>query len=397
MSQEDRDMDKDIRDNQAHGAHMLYFDPINQPRIPGDDGRFKPGNFEDVPGLRCFDDGSFEVTFYAPGAHSVRVEGIGGSMPGSYEMAPAGRVGYWRAEIRDVPPGFHYVRFFVDGVQTYHPQLPFGYGCSMAMNYLEVPDPKEDFYLLKDVPHGTLRMEIYHSSVTGRFRNCWVYTPPSYERESSRRYPALYLQHGGGENELGWIWQGKVNYIMDNLLAEDGCEEMIIVMNCGYSFIRRGEGVYSLERPGDVFCEDCVPFIDARYRTRADSASRAIAGLSFGSYHARTTAFDNPGIFRNLGLFSGGFEYKSPAGPLGGAYDYSETFKDAATFNSAIDLMFVGAGEQEQPMCGEASAKARAFADSGYNIRFYSTPGYHEWDVWRNCAREMIRMLFRRG
>jgi enterochelin esterase-like enzyme len=387
-------MDRKIRENQALSAHMMYFDPINQLRIPGDDGRFKFGNFLDVPGVRAAEDGSVEVTFYAPGAKKVRIAGIGGSMPGSYEMGRAEADGYWKVVIADAVPGFHYLQFFVDEVPTYHPQLPFGYGCSMAMNYIEVPDPDEDFYLLKDLPHGSVRMEIYKSSVTGRFRNCWVYTPPGYDAEPGKRYPVLYLQHGGGENESGWIWQGKVNYIMDNLIAEGGCEEMIIVMNCGYSFLSRGEGAFSLEKPGDVFCSDCVPFIDARFRTKASPASRAMAGLSFGSWHARTTVFEHPDVFRNLGLFSGGFEYKTEGG-LGGAYDYSSFFKDAATFNSHIDLMFVGAGDKEQPMHDAAKERVRSFADRGYNLRFYSTPGYHEWDVWRNCAREMIRLLFR--
>lgn len=73
--------------------------------------------------------------------------------------------------------------------------------------------------------------------MTARYRSCFVYTPPGYETHPEKHYPVLYLQHGGGETETGWIWQGKVNYIMDNLIAAGQCQEMILVMNDGYAFL----------------------------------------------------------------------------------------------------------------------------------------------------------------
>jgi enterochelin esterase-like enzyme len=388
-------MKNPIYDNQALNAHMLYFDPINQQRIPNSDGRFRTEDFVDVPGVRTFEDGSIEVTFYAPGAKTVSVAGIGGSMPQSYDLKPSDKEGYFSTIIKDLGPGFHYVRWFVDGVESMHPQIPFGYGCSMTMNYLEIPDPKADFYLLKDVPHGTIHMELYPSAVTGRVRNCWIYTPPGYEKNLDKSYPVFYLQHGGGENESGWIWQGKINYIMDNLLAAGRCEEMIIVMNCGYAFTEMPGGKYNLGKAkiGDVICKDCVPFIDGKYRTKASRDFRAMSGLSLGSLHSRTTVFENLDVFANVGLFSGGFAIKSD-GPFG-VYDYSAAFASAEIFNSKIKLMFVAAGEQEQPMCDKARTDVLDLKAKGYNVAFYSCPGYHEWDVWRYSAFEMVQKLFK--
>jgi len=387
---------KELLENQALNSHMLYFDPINRQQNPT-----PPENpmarmmvpVKNVPGIRTLPDGKVEVTYYAPNAKEVKIAGIGGSMPNSYDLAPAEDMpGYWRVLIDDLGPGFHYHKYFVDGVEAMHNQVPFGYGCGYVINYLEVPDPDYDFYLLKDVPHGTIRMELYKSEVTGRWRNCWIYTPPGYDTDLDKSYPVFYLQHGGGEDETGWIWQGKVNYIMDNMLAAGECEEMIIVMNCGYSYVENAEGTFDSAKIGDVICKDCIPFIDKKYRTKADKWNRAMAGLSMGSMHSRTTVFENLGVFGNVGLFSGGFAYKSEGG-FGGTFDYSDTFASAEKFNSEIKLCFVSGGYDEGVQRSVDATKP--LIDAGYNIVMYARPGFHEWDNWRFSCREMLKLLFK--
>ena len=391
-------MEPSLTENQALFSHALYFDPINQQQLPGSDGKLRADPFRPVPGIRTRADGSVEVTFYAPDAHSVALKGLGGSLPGLYPLAPLPEMkGYWGAVLTNVTPGFHYHDFVVDGVTVLHPQVPIGYGCSRAINFFEVPDPDFDAYLLKDVPHGTIHMELYKSSVTGRWRNCWVYTPPCYDPAGTARYPVLYLQHGGGENETGWIWQGKIQYILDNLLAENKCVPMLVVLNCGYNFMPEGDGEFQLERPGEIFCRDCVPLIDRKYRTVANRDGRAAAGLSFGSHHAKTTVLDHLDVFSALGLFSGGADVKSSesAMNLSDPYDYSAVFADAESFNSRLHYLFIGAGENEVPMCQQARCRAEAWAAQGYHVEFASWPGYHEWDVWRKCACTMVQHLFR--
>ena len=297
-------MDKDLRRNQALYAHALHFDPINQQRIPGGDGRLHFREFDNVPGYKILDNGDIEITYYDPGAKTVQMKGFGGSMAGRYDFEPVEDMpGYWKTIINDVGPGFHYHTYFVNGAETIHTQLPVGYGGSFVANFIEVPDPDYTDYLLKDVPHGSIHMEIYKSSVTGRYRNCWIYTPPGYEKNTEKRYPVFYMQHGGGENETGWLWQGKINYIMDNLLAEGKCQEMIIVMNCGYNFEEVSQDRFILRDIDQVIVKDCVPMIDEKYRTIADRDHRAIAGLSFSSVHARMTALGNLDVFSALGIY----------------------------------------------------------------------------------------------
>ena len=392
-------MKKDLINNQALFTHALNFDPINQARVPGGSGRLHFDEFRNVPGARTLEDGNIEVTYYAPEAKTVQLKGFGGSMAGVYDLEPVSDMeGYWKTIITDVGPGFHYHSYLVDGVETLHTQLPIGYGGSYAVNFFEVPDPNFTDYLLKEVPHGTLHMEIYKSGVTGRYRNCWVYTPANYGKETQKRYPVFYMQHGGGENETGWIWQGKINYIMDNLIAEGRCEEMIIVMNCGYNFQSTGEDGFVLGEIGDVICRDCVPMIDDKYRTIADKDHRAMAGLSFGSLHARMTVLGNPDVFSALGIYSGGFNIKSEGG-MGvdtlGIYDYSELFASAEVFNEKIHLLFVGMGEQETGMIMDGKPRAEKLAKEGYQIMVRTYPGFHEWDVWRKCACDMVPLLFR--
>lgn len=391
-------MSKDLFHNQALWTHALYFDPINQAKVPGGSHRLHFKEFKNVPGAQTLENGDIEITYYAPGAKTVQLKGLGGSMAGTYDLEPVQDMpGYWKTTITDVSPGFHYHSYLIDGVETLHPQLPIGYGCSQAMNFIEVPDPNFTDYLLKDVPHGTIHMEIYKSAVTGRYRNCWVYTPPNYEK-TDKRYPVFYLQHGGGENETGWIWQGKINYIMDNLIAENRCEEMIIVMNCGYNFQNIKDDVFILKDIDEVICSDCVPMIDKKYRTLSDRDYRAMAGLSFGSIHARMTVLGHLDVFSALGIFSGGFSYKSQ-GTLGvdalGIYDYSDTFASADIFNEKVHLLFVGMGEDEAEMVRDAKPKAQKMASEGYNIIVNTYPGHHEWDVWRKCACDMLPLLFK--
>ena len=72
---------------------------------------------------------------------------------------------------------------------------------------------------MKDVPHGAIRSFRYYSKVIGAWRRAFVYTPPGYGKDLKTRYPVLLLQHGGGEDERGWVNQGRTDNILDNLIA----------------------------------------------------------------------------------------------------------------------------------------------------------------------------------
>ena len=134
-----------------------------------------------------------------------------------------------------VVPGFHYYQFLVDGVAVNDPASDSFYGNFKKSSAIEVPDKGVDFYDNKDVPHGEVRERWYHSKVTGQPRHIYVYTPPGYDADPQKRYPVLYLQHGSGGDERQWSIQGRMNFILDNLIADGKAKPMIVVMEKGYA------------------------------------------------------------------------------------------------------------------------------------------------------------------
>ncbi len=381
---------EEIFRNQALNQHALFFDPLDRrPVFSGENGKRSLHYVPQRPGMRVLDWGRAEFAFYAPEAGRVVLRGWGGSMPGEWTFSPAGEDGYRLCVVENLAPGFHYCDFEVDGVRTINPLLPVGYGGFRPVNFFEMPGEDADFWMLRDVPHGSVHMELYDCRMTGRTRVCYVYTPPSYREDTQRHYPVLYLQHGGGESETGWLWQGKINYICDNGIAEGRMEEMIVVMNDGYAFRPDGLGDPAGGDIDDVIAMECVELVDRRYRTLPTPRKRALAGLSMGGMQANAGMFRHGDCFGSIGIFSGGFREK------GFNFDGSALMEDPAAFRKVYDLLFVAVGEQEQPSCDELRERADMYRQRGIPLELYTTPGYHEWDVWRHAARAFLRKLFR--
>ena len=180
---------------------------------------------------------------------------------------------------------------------------------------MEVPEPGSTYYSPQDVPHGQVREVWYNSKVTGTWRHALVYLPPDYDTQPKIRYPVLYLQHGGGEDETGWIRQANANFILDNLIAAKSSKSMIVVMAYGYAS-RAGQTVPDLtgkpfgspemmkamQDMSAAFEDDVtqvlIPFIDSTFRTFSDRDHRAMAGLSMGGMQTFQVTFDHLDCFR---------------------------------------------------------------------------------------------------
>ena len=144
--------------------------------------------------------------------------------------------GLWTGESAPQDEGFHYYQLNIDGASVPDPGTIYFYGAGRWGSGIEIPAHDQDFYAVKDVPHGLLSEVIYFSEITRAWRRCFVYTPPGYESNSNERYPVIYLQHGSFEDETGWAKQGKTNLIMDNLIASKKAVPMIVVMDNGYAY-----------------------------------------------------------------------------------------------------------------------------------------------------------------
>jgi enterochelin esterase-like enzyme len=336
------------------------------------------------------------VTFRvnAPSAQKVAVaargsdSGMNGNTP--HEMKRL-EDGVWEVTTEPVRPGFHYYELIIDGVKVNDPASQTFYGWNQPTSGLEVPDPNLDFYNEKDAPHGEVRILWYFSKTTGQHRRAYVYTPPGYDKAPNIRYPVLYLQHGAGENETSWTWQGKANLIMDNLIAERKALPMIVVMDNGYAMKageKPGDGQRGNEAFGDVVINDLIPLIDATYRTRTDRKNRAIAGLSMGGGQAMQIGLSNPGKFASVASLSGAVRNFDPKTSFGGA------LADAKIANERLDLLWIGCGERDR-LYPAAKSLHEKLTESGVKHVWFEGPGSHEWQVWRKHLHDLAPRLFR--
>ena len=372
--------------NQAYDCQMLFNDPVYKKVVHAFDQQGNPaGKYAEVPkGIQILGPGKVQFDFLAPEAESVSV-----SLLGSDPVPMAkGEEGHWTAVMEGVEPGFHYHEYQVNGTSVVNPFAPVGYGCFKAINFFEMPDPDFTDYLLEDVPHGSIRLNFFRSSQTGRMKACYVYAPPGYD-QSDKRYPVLYLQHGGGENETGWIWQGKIANIMDNFLAQGKCQEMLIVMTTGYAFRPDGTSHPLIGSVDQEIAEDAVPFIDKTYRTLAQREYRAMAGLSMGGMQTQVTVFRYPQVFANAGIFSGGFVIQDQE------HDYLPILSDRKAFTDMFRYLFVGCGENEGFYDKTLENVTKVMEEYQLPIDFFHMHGYHDWTFWRHCAAAFLPKLFR--
>ncbi len=296
--------------------------------------------------------------------------------------------------------GPHYYTVKIDGVEVADPAGKPFFGMGRWVSVVEIPEDaaEADYYAMKNVPHGAVSRSAYYSDIRNEWRECLVYTPAEYDKNPDKKYPVLYLQHGMGENETSWSRQGKMNLIMDNLIAEGKAVPMIVVMDNGNieSFkMMPGETMADVhKRFGAQFpailVNEIIPHIQANYRVKTDRDNRAMAGLSWGGHLTFETTLRNLDKFAHIGSFSGAL-FIDPA-KLGEVYDGA--FKDTEAFNRDVHTFFIGIGGEEHPE--RAHALSDALRAYGIENVYYESPGTaHEFLTWRRCLREFVPMLFK--
>jgi enterochelin esterase family protein len=345
-------------------------------------------------------DAEGRVTFRlkAPDAQKVEVKGLGSLFGGKAIPLAKGTDGTWSGTSDPVEPGFYYYNVLVDGVAVNDPGSETFFGWGRETSGLEIPDPSLDFYTVKTVPHGEVRIRTYESKTTGTPRRAYVYTPPSYDREAERRFPVLYLQHGSGESARGWTEQGKAQVILDNLIASGKAVPMIVVMEEGYASVPgapTGERGRSADAFGDLVVGDLVPMIDATYRTLTTRDSRAIAGLSMGGGQAIKIGLGHSELFSSVGALSGGAAGRAPApGGSNRPEPIAKAIQDPGVFNEKTQLLFIACGTEDGGFARTKEAHD-ALEKAGVRHVWFETKGAHEWQVWRKSFYELAQRLFR--
>ena len=295
--------------------------------------------------------------------------------------------GEWLGTTEPLGPGFHYYFLIVDGVRVADPSSESFYGCSMHTSGIEIPYAKDVLqYELADVPHGEVRMKRYFSKTANAWRRMFVYTPPCYEK-SEKEYPVLYLQHGGGEDERGWVLQGRTDIILDNLIAQQKAVPMVIVMCDGNSQDFTAE-----------LLNDCIPFVEKNYRVKKDRSHRALAGLSMGGIHTLNTAIPHPELFAYVGVFSSGWWAKAPMPGLMKMdtetyYSLLQEKKDE--YNASFKEFWISMGGKEDIAYENCRIMRERFDKIGIKYTYYETNGGHTWPVWRESLYQFAPLLFK--
>jgi enterochelin esterase-like enzyme len=360
---------------------------------------------------------SRRVQFRIDAPHARRVQvmvGGGGGETPSMDLARQPD-GSWTLTTPPIVEGFHYYPMYIDGFEATDPGSRTFFGEGRDMSGIEIPSPlaSDSFYEVREVPHGQVREQWYHSSVTRDWRRILVYTPPGYDHEPHKRYPVLYLQHGAGEDETGWTRQGRAHFILDNLIASGRAEPMIIVMANGYARfpgatppdlrkLRAGSPaaflaamqVYTAAFPDDL-TQVVVPLVDRDYRTIPDRDHRAMAGLSMGGFQTFDVTLRHLDMFSYIGGFSGapfvfGNTRFDPKTAYGGV------FADPAAFARRVHLLWLGVGTREMAMIHRG---LMGFQQDLVRARirhvFYQSPGTaHEWLTWRRDLNDFAPRLF---
>ena len=356
------------------------------------------------------------LRFRAPDAKQVTAAG---ELDGQPHPMTKGPDGVWTVTIGPLAPDIYTYAFNVDGAVALDPQntnTKLGFGSFGPVSVVEVPGEGPQFYDSKPVPHGEVRIRPYESKTLDLSRTVWIYTPPGYE--TGRDYPVLYLLHGAGDVESGWVLIGRANLILDNLIAEKKAKPMVVVMPLGHTIqsfwtgpakalpnemaaayakggldavlfaLMAGDGKGGLSLFAKDLLEEVMPLVEKSYKVSKRAEDRAIAGLSMGGGQTVNIAFNRPDLFKYVAVMSGAVTGKADQ-------VYSKFLGNPELVNKQFKLFWFGVGKDD----GLTGPGDRDFEQmlTKYGITHTSrvTEGRHEWTVWRHHLNEIAPLLFK--
>jgi enterochelin esterase-like enzyme len=321
----------------------------------------------------------------APDAQKVQID-----LGKKYDLAKDSE-GFWTVTTDSISGGFHYYSLLIDGIAVADPASEAFYGMGRMASGIEIPFKGDDFYKLKDVPHGDIRMKQYYSGITNSWRRCFIYTPPGYDANATKKYPVLYILHGGGEDERGWAMQGKTDIILDNLIAEQKAVPMLVVMIDG-NVGSPGFDENFLKLFQSELKQSVIPFVEKNYQVKTDAKSRALAGLSMGGLQTLYAGIYNTDLFAYLGVFSSGWlpNQKSISDTQ---YDFMKS--NTSKVNENLKLFWIAMGGKEDIAYNNCQVMLSRLKELKINFTYYESPGGHTWPVWREDLFQIAPLLFR--
>ena len=325
------------------------------------------------------------VTFRlkAPEAKKVTLGGVHilAALGKGREQVPLvkGADGIWTLTVGPLKPDLYVYNFNVDGMTITDPSNSIAAFTAMPpYSQVAVHGDGPNYFDAKDVPHGTITRHLYHSKVTNGMRDLYVYTPPGYDPKKT--YPTLYLLGGSGELPSNWMYDGRANLILDNLIAEGKAIPMIMVLP-NNQIIHRNHPQHT-QLTFNLFEKELrdhiVPLVEKNYKVRKDPKGRALSGLSMGGRHTMFCGFNSLDLFGNFGVLS--------AGDNDSENTLSKFLNDPKV-NDKITYLFIGEGDQEAQgaMGARVAGLRKALDNHKIKYEYYAGGGMgHDWSTWRH-------------
>jgi enterochelin esterase-like enzyme len=348
-------------------------------------------------------DNTVTFSYLAPKATTVLLDG--GQFGAKDVAMTKDEQGIWSVTFGPIKPDIYPYGFKVDGVTVMDPaNVEFFPNERFKGSLVNVPGDKPLMHALKNVPHGTISYDFY-PSVEGSTGQLVVYTPPGYTKEQSKKYPVYYLISGTTDTEEDFFKVAKVNFIMDNMIAEGKAKPMIIVMPYGNPVARIAEQ-NGASKPTDIMNRDSedavkrlqvfetdliskvIPYIESNYRVIANGENRAIGGFSRGGGQTLRAAFNNMGTFGYV------CSYASYIPPSELDSSYGALMSNPAKTNSQLKLLWSGIGTEDFLYKGTTEFNTYLM-DKKINVKTYETDGGHTWMNVKKYLNQTLPILFK--
>jgi enterochelin esterase-like enzyme len=314
----------------------------------------------------------------------------------------------FEVKVGPLPSDMYEYRFILDGI----PMLDPGNNAvtrdgTFVEGRLLIPGQLGDLLAVQDVPHGKVTAVWYNSPTLGAQRRMFVYTPPGYD-EGKDKFPVMYLLHGGGGDEDGWINRGRANYILDNLIASKQAVPMIVVVTNGnpdavaapldrplaVKTAEPGIGGMASMRFEESLVKDVVPFIEKNFRVIADADHRAITGFSMGGYQTQNITNSNPTMFKYIGVMSMGLFSTFRNAPNPNYNKDTHVAQLKGVIAAKPKYYWIGVGKDD--FLFKSVTELRALYDElGLKYTYRESDGSHTWKEWRLYLTELVPKFFK--
>jgi len=374
--------------NSLYMFSQLLFKPVDISKFNKYSvlGTPAPSNVRRAKYPQILPDGRAIFRVNAPDAQKVQLD-----LARKYDMV-RNNEGIWEVTTDSLTEGFHYYSLLIDGMAVADPASETFYGMGRMASGIEVPFKGDGYYAVKDVPHGEISIKRYYSTVSNKWRQFYIYTPPGYDTSINEKYPVLYILHGGGEDERGWATQGKTDLILDNLIAEKKAKPMIIVMPDG-NVDAQGFGDMTLMIFERELKQCVIPFVEKNFRTETGQGSRALAGLSMGGIQTLYVGINNTEMFSYLGVFSSGWIVPAQNSLADKQYEFMKANLDK--INGNLKQLWISMGGKEDIAYNNCQTMMSKFDELKVKYTYSEYPGGHTWPVWRNNLYNFAQLLFR--